>query len=223
VRVLVVCTANVARSPLAEAMLAASFADSDVEVASAGTRVRPGHPAAQNTQRLAEARGLDLTEHLSRPVTEELVRGASLVLTMSERHRDRCAPLAAGAGAHVFTVREFVRLLQAADLTDAPADVTQRLPWTVERAHLARPAAPPPSGREDVRDPIRAPWPEWLEMGATLDDLLGSVVRAFGFGPGWTPPRYPDQDEPGQDELVSAADARRGARPRPRWLRRSRS
>jgi protein-tyrosine phosphatase len=217
VHVLVVCTANIARSPLAEAMLAASLAHHGIEVASAGTQAHPGYPAAEQSQALAEARGLDLSGHLSRPITEELVRGAALVLTMSGRHRDRCAPLAAGAGAYVFTVRELARLLQTADLAGAPADRMDRLTWTVERAHLARPVAPPPAGREDVRDPIRAPWPAWLEMGATLDDLLGPIVRSFGAEPGWTPPPVPDQDE-----AVSAADARRAARPRPRWFRRSR-
>jgi protein-tyrosine phosphatase len=238
VSVLVVCTANIARSPLAAAMLAASLDGSGLTVASAGTEALPGYPAAEASQRLAAVRGLDLRGHRSRPVTDELIRDADLVLTMSERHRDRCAPLAAGAGARVFTLRELVRLLGAVERGPAllevpPDDPAERLAWMVERAHLARPAALPAKRREDVRDPIRAPWPAWLEMGATLDGLLARVVDALGSEPGWQLPQPPDPaagDLAGGVERVGAGDAgvsSRGARttglpPARRWWRRRR-
>jgi protein-tyrosine phosphatase len=210
VHVLVVCTANIARSPLAEAMLAASLESSGIEVASAGTQARPGHPAAENSQQLAVARGLDLEGHRSRPVSEDMIADAQLVLTMSERQRDRCAPLAAGAGAHVFTVREFARLLGAVDTAAAPASPAERLGWLVTQAHLARPSAPPAKGTEDVHDPIRDPWPAWVEMGAALDRTLSDVVEALGCTVGWQPPA--------PEEPVSGPASRRGARRRS-WRR----
>jgi protein-tyrosine phosphatase len=217
VHVLVVCTANIARSPLAEAMLAASIGPLGVRVGSAGVAARWGLPAAERSQQLAEARGLDLSAHRSQPVTEELIRSSALVLTMSERHRDRCAPLVAGAGAHVFTVRELVRLLEVVDLDRAPAAVTDRLPWVVEQAHLARPTARPARGREDIYDPIRDPEPAWLEMGATLDRTIGAIVENLGAAPGW---EVQDPSDPGPTPL-SGPDYRRGAR-RPRRFGRRR-
>jgi protein-tyrosine phosphatase len=114
VAILVVCTANVARSPLAEVMLAASV---DVEVVSGGTQAREGDTAAVRSQELAAARGLDLTEHRSKPVTPDTIDHAELVITMSERHRDHCGILVPGAGPKVFTLRELVRLLGASDAT----------------------------------------------------------------------------------------------------------
>jgi protein-tyrosine phosphatase len=172
--VLVVCTANIARSPLFQAMLADRLGDG-VTVSSAGVRAREGDPAAEGSALLAEQRGLDLSAHRSRPVTSDLVRSADLVLTMSERQRDVCAPLAAGSASRVYTVREFARLLGAVDRAAAPADPAARLAWLRDEAHLARPRALPARGSEDVADPIRSSWPEWEAMAATLDDLLDHI------------------------------------------------
>jgi protein-tyrosine phosphatase len=181
VAILVVCTANVARSPLAEVMLAASV---DVEVVSGGTQAREGDTAAVRSQELAAARGLDLTEHRSKPVTPDTIDHAELVITMSERHRDHCGILVPGAGPKVFTLRELVRLLDASDAT-TPASSVAAL---AERAHLARPAAARAWRAEDVHDPIQDPWPAWVKMGASLDELLAPVVAGLGVGPGWTAP-----------------------------------
>jgi protein-tyrosine phosphatase len=208
VSILVVCTANVARSPLAHAMLAASV---DVEVDSGGTRARDGDPAAARSQELAAARGLDLEGHRSKPVHPGAIEAADLVVTMSERQRDRCATLTVGAGPKVFTLRELVRLLGAARADwDAPTPSPEAL---AARAHLARPTAPRSSRAEDVYDPIRDPWPAWVEMAASLDELLTPVLAALGYGPGWTtpepgepPPRAADTDRPGDTDRAGGTD-----------------
>lgn len=176
VDVLVVCTANIARSPLFAAMLGARFGDPEIVVTSAGVAARDGDLAAAHARTLAAARGLDLSDHRSRPVTPEAIAAADLVLTMSERQRDRCAPLAAGTAGRVFTVREFVRLLDEVDHAAGPAAPAERLAWLRDEAHRARPRALPAEGREDVDDPIREPWPAWVAMGATFDELIGAIA-----------------------------------------------
>ena len=222
VHVLVVCTANIARSPLADAMLAASLSPHGVVVSSAGTHAKAGHPAASASQELARLRGLDLSDHRSRPVTAELVANAGLVLTMSERHRDVCGPLVPGAGGRVFTVRELVRLLTAADRTGGPSAPAQRLSWLAERAQLARPVAARAKGREDVHDPIRDPWQAWTTMGATLDELLGALVRACGVDPAWQPLAAVAEDV-SRDAPRTAAPAPTDPRRRTPWSRRRRT
>jgi protein-tyrosine phosphatase len=174
-RVLVVCTANVARSPLFAAMLAERLGE-DVEVVSAGTRARAGDPAAEASQRLAGARGLDLSSHRSRPVTPDLVRSAELVLTMSERQRDACATLVAGAAARTFTLRELARLVGSLDRDEAERDPLARLRWLRDQGHLARPRSLPAPSAEDVDDPIRRPWEDWLRLGSDLDHLLDRLL-----------------------------------------------
>lgn len=95
--VLFVCTGNTCRSPLAALALERALgADSgEVRIQSAGTAATPGQPASEGSRRVAEAQGLDLDAHRSRPVTRELLEHADLVLVMSPSHR--AAVLAQGA------------------------------------------------------------------------------------------------------------------------------
>jgi protein-tyrosine phosphatase len=58
------------------------------ETASAGTWARNGYPAARESQELLAARGIDLSQHRSRIVTESLLKTASLVLVMEGGHKE---------------------------------------------------------------------------------------------------------------------------------------
>ncbi len=86
-RILVVCTANICRSPMAAALLTEAFADHDieVEVSSAGFLFE-GHPASDTATKVLRERGLDLQAHRSRVIDGPLVADADLVLTMERRH-----------------------------------------------------------------------------------------------------------------------------------------
>lgn len=177
--VLVVCTANIARSPLAEAMVRARLDHLGVSVSSAGTRGRVGDPPASGSVALAGQRGLDITGHRSRPATPDLIAGADLVLTMSERHRERCSPLATGAAARTFTIEEFVRLLEVVPPGTPTSGGTDRLLQARDAAHRARASSPRGPDAEDVADPIRLPWEAWLTMGEHLDLLVGRLGAAL--------------------------------------------
>lgn len=87
-RVLVVCTGNTCRTPMAVAILRERLSDTDIpaEVRSAGTQALDGAPAHFEAQAVARAAGLDLTDHRSQPLTPDLVRWADIVLGMSRRH-----------------------------------------------------------------------------------------------------------------------------------------
>ena len=106
--VLFVCTGNTCRSPLAALALRSALGDeaSEVSIQSAGTSAAAGQPASEGSRRVAEAEGLDLSGHRSRPVTPEMLRRADLVLVMSPSHR--AAVLALGApGERVHVVSEW--------------------------------------------------------------------------------------------------------------------
>jgi len=88
-RILFVCTGNTCRSPLAEALAHQALGRlgwNHVEVRSAGVAALPGVQASEGSLRAAARHGLDLTTHWSSPLSEELVRRADLILTMSPRH-----------------------------------------------------------------------------------------------------------------------------------------
>lgn len=87
-RVLVVCTGNTCRSAMAQALLQRMLDEAGVaaEVRSAGTSAVDGAPAHPHAREVAAERGLDLSRHASRLLTEDLMRWADTVLCMTRAH-----------------------------------------------------------------------------------------------------------------------------------------
>lgn len=90
--VLFVCTANMCRSPMAMILFQKRLQDADVasewQVESAGTWARDGEPAASGSRLAVEQFGLDLSAHLSRSVSLELLREFDLILTMTKSQQE---------------------------------------------------------------------------------------------------------------------------------------
>jgi protein-tyrosine-phosphatase len=89
--ILVVCTANQCRSPMAtgliRARLAAEGRDRDVEVRSAGTWAAEGAPATDHALAVLAERGIDFRDHRSAEIGAADVEDADLILVMTESHR----------------------------------------------------------------------------------------------------------------------------------------
>jgi len=86
-RLLVVCTANICRSPLAAAVLQKTLPPGSARIASAGVRALSGNPADPTVQGLARERGYgDLAAHRSQPVLPMMLAQHDIVLAMEERH-----------------------------------------------------------------------------------------------------------------------------------------
>ena len=115
--ILIVCTGNTCRSPLAEALLRAALQQrGDVTVVSAGTGGWVGAPASEGAYLVGLENGLDLSAHRAQMLTRELVTSADLILTMSRHHAARVAEL--GGGGRVHLLGEF------AGRSGADAEVT---------------------------------------------------------------------------------------------------
>lgn len=86
---LFVCTGNTCRSPLAEALSRERILQrgwTHVQVESAGIAAASGSAASQGAITVADEHGIDLTNHVSRQLTPELVDWADLILAMSPSH-----------------------------------------------------------------------------------------------------------------------------------------
>jgi protein-tyrosine phosphatase len=85
--VLVLCHGNICRSPFAARMLERALAPAGIRVLQAGF-IGAGRPAPAEAVVAARGRDLDLSQHRSRPLTSDLVRGADLVVVMDAAQRD---------------------------------------------------------------------------------------------------------------------------------------
>ena len=107
-RILFVCTGNICRSPLAQALLARALTErgvAEVEVQSAGTGAWDGAPASEGAYLVGLERGLDLSPHRARLLTREIVEDMDLIFTMARHHRARVHEL--GGEGRVFVLGEY--------------------------------------------------------------------------------------------------------------------
>lgn len=88
-RILLVCTGNTCRSPMAEALFRtmAEARGIPIEVKSAGIAALSGQPMAKHAAEVLKERGIDAGGFQSSEVTEASVRWADLILTMTSHHK----------------------------------------------------------------------------------------------------------------------------------------
>jgi protein arginine phosphatase len=89
-RVLIVCTGNICRSPMAEGILRSLMErqglSDQVEVRSAGTWGALGDAASVHAVQAARKQGVDISDHRASPLVRSLIREADLILTMDPSH-----------------------------------------------------------------------------------------------------------------------------------------
>ncbi len=110
--VLIVCTGNICRSPMAYGLLQEKLRQrglSDrIRVETAGTFALEGEPPSPEAQRVLAERGIDISHHRGRQVTSQVLRDADVILVMTERHRKSLFYLLPEAVHKVFLLSELV-------------------------------------------------------------------------------------------------------------------
>lgn len=119
--VLFVCTANLCRSPMAEALFRSILKQTQVDlrawkIGSAGTWAAPGKPAMTYSQVIMKELGLDISRHRSRTVSAELLNVADLILTMESSHKEAIQIEFPSLSSKVFMLSEMMG--KTADIPD---------------------------------------------------------------------------------------------------------
>lgn len=151
-RVLFVCTANVCRSPLAEAMLRqrlkALGLGRRVQVRSAGTRVgQRGRRPDPRVVKIAGEAGISLGRIRALPLVPQLLASSDYVLAMDRGHLADIASL----------------------VGDAPVPDSVRL--------LGHYLPPESSATAEIADPYFGDWQGFVEIFSQIDRALDGLVR----------------------------------------------
>ena len=164
----VVCTGNRARSPIAEAFLRASLAEVPVRVRSVGTLDVGSLPPLRAAVESARAYGINIRAHRSRGLRRERLEHVDLVLGFERFHLVSATDDCGAPPERVFSMPELVNLLEEIE-PPASRDPVARAREAVGRAHAFRiraPEAPP-----EIADPLGGSPRRYRETVAQIHDL----------------------------------------------------
>lgn len=181
VSVLIVCTANICRSPMAAALLQRSLdvAGVPASVESSGTSavLEWGGPAAPEAVQVMSSMGLDIAAHASRPLAIEQIESADLVIGLAREHLRDVAVMSPDALPRLVTLKELVR---RAGTVGAPG-VGEDLGEWLQRLTVGRPLQElmGDSLSDDILDPFGLPLSEFrrtaTEIAGLTDRVAGSL------------------------------------------------
>ncbi|MBP6996392.1 MAG: hypothetical protein KBB39_09680 [Phycicoccus sp.] len=187
-RIEVVCTGNVCRSPYVQVRLQAALdavAPGSFAVTSSGTHALRAYRPERGTRRALADRGLVATGLRSRQLTPTILQGAGLVLVMDDVQRVNVIDEHVAAAPRTFLINEFARLLQSLGaeqawserLRDIPADdARSRWKAVTRTAHQAR-GRFPATADEAVPDPYKQKDSAFDAMADELDRALSALVE----------------------------------------------
>ena len=186
-----VCTANMARSPLL-ALLLQDHADrrlgvGALTVGSAGIAAHSGDPAAPGSRWVAEGWGLSLEHHRARPLRLTPLQDVVLVLTMTRRQQRAVRRAYPEAAPRTFATRELMAVLEAAD-EPLPLGATTQARSPQDRVRAITKAANDRRPRTrlrsdlDIADPIGGDQEVFRRLGEELSEASKTLAATL-FGP----------------------------------------
>ena len=195
-RILIVCTGNICRSPLAVQLLRdrlpAAFPSHDttaVEVTSAGTVAIDGNEMERAAIGEAVRLGIaDARSHRARRLLPEQIQRADLVIAMAREHRDAVAAAVPRARRRTFTLVELTRTLEAVAAGNAPVrldavgtgTLTAFLLGAVEAAEVSR-IQPLGNGHGlDIEDPYRRKASVYRRSADAVAQNVDRLLAALG-------------------------------------------
>ena len=122
--ILIICTGNTCRSPMAAKLLEHALAAENpplnqLVVESAGVAAMPGEPASNNSVAALKKVKIDLSQHKSQPVNQDLINRAFAILGMTDSHLNILMRHDySNLPKHVYLFREFIQGGQSSQIPD---------------------------------------------------------------------------------------------------------
>jgi glycine hydroxymethyltransferase len=189
--ILVICTGNICRSPMASGLLESLLRDRGVHgvtVESCGVSAWDGSPATPEGVEAMRERGLDISGHVARKMNPRIIESADLIVGMASEHREAVKRVTPNAAGRAFTLKELVYLL---DSVGSPEGGTprERLRGAAVRADLVRRQHPDLQLEDEgVADPLGLGLETFRaiawEIGSLCEALVDAVFASDGNGEG---------------------------------------
>ena len=166
--ILFVCTANICRSPAAEALARARFGGGEHRFASAGFLFE-GRPAEPDMVRALQAAGVDANDHVSRIIGPSYAQEADLILTMESKHVQDIGVMSAEMFARTLPLTEAAQRLSG-----------RRIPVATLVAELeGRDAMSYFDSGWDVEDPYKRSKRKYRKAVEQISGLVDTVLRSL--------------------------------------------
>lgn len=177
--ILTVCTGNICRSPAVEFLLRAALG-THLQVHSAGTHAVVGHRVDDQMMRLLP---MDTSAFTARQVTVQMVKEADLVLALTRSHRSQLVELHPPAVRTTFTLREFTRIADVAQVTvgDGQDSVLAQVTAQAPRLRVVTRTAIPAD--DDITDPYGLQDEVFEKCVADINTAVASIAHAINKSP----------------------------------------
>lgn len=188
VRVLMVCTGNIGRSPMMERIMQRTLESRGVatmfDVTSAGTWGQQGHEMEPGALLALTELGIDTGGFASSPLTDDAVASADLVLVATREHRSEVVNVVPSAVRRTFTLHELARIAGSAPPRDASGGAgadgisAEQVREAVAWAGQVRGAVPRPEveDADDLADPLGAPDAVYRERARAIVVSVERIV-----------------------------------------------